>query len=158
MAPAVSARGLVVAQTSQQSQGASRRASVAARDGPLLRRIAAEVARVRMQWPWRIRVPADEGFEHRHHGRRMSAGLKTIAKEPVTDTEMLIAPDDRGAGWSGLRRGEPSERLTQGAVLFGTESLASVYLPFSANPEHRYSSNATIRGSGRALGEASTTR
>ena len=102
-------------------------------------------------------MPADEGFEHRHQGRRLNAGIKAIAQEPVTETEMLIVPDDRGAGRSGLRRGEPSERLTQRAVLFGSEKLPSVYLALPAHPEHRSSSNAPIRSSGTARGKVSTT-
>jgi len=80
----------------------------------------------------------------------------TIAKEPVTDTETLIAPDDRGAGWSCLPCRKPSEPPSQREVLFGTESLASVYLLLAANPEHCSSSNAAIGSSGRAL--ASTIR
>jgi hypothetical protein len=60
---------------------------------------------------------------------------RSVTSGPVADTEMLIAPDNQGAGWSGLGRGEPSDRLAERAILVCTESLPSVYLAVPPRPQ-----------------------
>lgn len=60
---------------------------------------------------------------------RMTPVSQAIAQEPVAETQMMIAPDDRGARCPGRRRSEPPERLAQRAVLFHIQTLSSLYPP-----------------------------